>query len=79
MVLQYCVMSLVTMRPPAGLTWNFLKCSSNWLRMPVAISVEQRVRFGPPSMDWDRASPTLARNVHVARQVFFFFGNINKS
>ena len=42
----YLVRSLVTMMPPAALTWNFLKWSRSRPRKPVASSVRKAVKLG---------------------------------
>ena len=57
----YCVMSLVTIRPPVPLTTKRLKCSSSRLRVPNAISVNSCWTLGP--LDGSDDNARLCRRV----------------
>lgn len=64
----YLVKSLVTMRPPAALTWNFLKWSRSRVRRPRASSVRKEVRLAPSRTKVVR-SWVRVRKVWIERQV----------
>lgn len=61
----YCVMSLVTIRPPVPLTTNRLKCSRRRLRAPNAISVSNCWTLGP--LEGNEANARLCNRVRKAQ------------
>lgn len=67
---MYFVMSLVTMRAPAALTWNFLKCSRRYVRTPMAISVRKDTRFEDGARAARARDRSRTRKVYIDRHVY---------